>query len=273
MGFFDVLLLPRVWVSAAFCLTGLVLLVRFRVTHNLRLVFLSLAFLVFGTAFLLPLGKFADGMGLHPSPMCVMTKPFLFLDAGRAVPIVFISLFVSFAVLTVVGNKLFCGWACPVGAIQEICHRVPLPKGMKVKLPFGATNWMRVVIFLAYVVLVLAAGVGIYDYMNPFEFLHWGFQPLVVAVFSLTLLAGLFVFRPFCYLVCPLGLATWLLEHIAITKVRLDKNKCTSCNICVNMSPCPAVKPILDGKRSRPDCHACGRCIEVCPERALAFKP
>jgi len=176
------------------------------------------------------------------------------------------------AILSIVGNKLFCGWVCPVGAIQEICHRIPLSDRLKRKLPFGVTNPIRTALFVASIVLAFAAGVGLYDYFNPFDFLHWGFQSPVVVAFAATLVAALFVFRPFCYLVCPLGLGTWVLEHAAITKVKLDRQKCTSCNVCVDLSPCPAVQPILEGKVSRPDCHACGRCIEVCPEKALSFR-
>jgi len=40
----------------------------------------------------------------------------------------------------------------------------------------------------------------------------------------------------------------------------------------VKKSPCPTVPSILEGKKSRPDCHACGACIEACPENALKFK-
>ena len=272
MSFTDVMLLPRVWMSGIFSLAGLLLLLKSRVTRNVRLVFLSLAFFVFGVSFLLPLGKFSEGMGVHPSPICIVAKPFLFLNAGRSVPMVFLAILASVAVLSVVGNKLFCGWACPVGAVQEVCHRIPLPEGLKKKLPFGVTNPIRAALFIVAVILALVVGVGLYDYFNPFDFLHWGFQPLVIVVFAVTLVAGAFIFRPFCYLVCPLGLVTWVLEHAAITKVKLDRQKCTSCDVCVKLSPCPAVKPILDGKASRPDCHACGRCIEVCPEKALSFR-
>jgi ferredoxin-type protein NapH len=67
-------------------------------------------------------------------------------------------------------------------------------------------------------------------------------------------------------------LLTWLAEHISILRVRLDKEACTNCMICVKKSPCPTVPSILEGKKSRPDCHACGACIEACPENALKFK-
>lgn len=272
IGFFDILLLPRVWVGAIFCLIGLGLLTKSWVNHNLRFIFLTVIFFVFGIIAVLPLGKFARGMGLHPSPVCTVTKPFLFLNAGRTVPVIFLAILASIALLSVVGNKLFCGWVCPIGAIQEIFHRIPLFKALKIKLPFRTTNLIRTTIFIAFLAVIFSVGISIYDYFNPFEFLHWGFEPMAIAILLVTLVGAVFIFRPFCYLICPLGLFTWTLEHLSLIKVKVNKTKCITCNLCINMSPCPAVPSILEERKLRPDCHACGRCLEVCPENALRFK-
>ena len=99
-----------------------------------------------------------------------------------------------------------------------------------------------------------------------------GFETLVIFVMAVTLIAAIFIFRPFCYLLCPIGLFTWILEHISLAKIRLNEEKCTECNVCIDKSPCPAVPAIMEGKRSRPDCHACGACQEVCPVDALKFR-
>ncbi|KPJ59294.1 MAG: hypothetical protein AMJ46_11655 [Latescibacteria bacterium DG_63] len=271
-GFFDVLMLPRIWVGAVFCALGLALLAKSWVSLRLRLVFLLAIFFVFSLVSALPLGRFATGMGLHPSPVCTVTRPFQFIDAGRDVPIAFWAILTSVTVFTLIGNKLFCGWVCPIGAIQEISHRIPLPRSLKLKLPFGVSNLIRVLIFAAFVVAVFLGSLNIYDYFSPFEFLHWGFGLVGTVAILATIAAGVFIFRPFCYLICPLGLFTWILEHLSIVKVKVNDDLCTQCNVCIHKSPCPAVPAILGGRRSRPDCHACGRCIEVCPERALAFR-
>ncbi|MCX5801866.1 MAG: 4Fe-4S binding protein [Candidatus Eisenbacteria bacterium] len=278
MNFFDVWLLPRVWVGAAFCVVGLLFLMKSWVSSTVRLVSLVVTFFAFGVVLILPLGHFARGMSIHPSPVCIVTRPFEFLNAGRHVPVIFLSILAFVAVFTILGNKLFCGWVCPVGAAQEIVHRIPLPKRLKIKLPFGVTNAVRFLLYVVFLVVVFTAGLSIYGYFNPFEFLFWEFQPLALPVFLAilsflaTLIAALFIFRPFCYLICPLGLVTWILEHLSVVRVRVDKEKCTNCNLCVALSPCPAVPSILEDRKSRPDCHACGRCIEVCPEKALAFR-
>ncbi len=275
-GFWDVMLMPRVWVGFIFVLVGLFLLNRKLVSQKLRLLALIIIFLTFSAFWLLPLGEFARGMGMHPSPVCAVTKPALFIKAGRGFPVVFAAVLVSMVVMSLIGKKLFCGWVCPVGAAQELVHRISFgkkrDKKLKIKLPFNITNSIRSGLFLLYLIIVATAGLSIYEYINPFEFLHWGFELWGILVMLVTLISGLFMFRPFCYLVCPIGLLSWLLEHFALTRVKLDHTKCTDCDICLRKSPCPSIPAILAEKWSQPDCHACGRCIEVCPEDALHFK-
>lgn len=272
MGFWDIFTLTKVWLAAIFCMSGLGLLVAGGAKRRLRLIFMGLAFFLWGVAPVLPLGSFASGMALHPSPMCMTTRPFQFLAAGRGIPIVFLALLAFTAVMTILGTKLFCGWVCPIGAIQELVHAIPIPERMRKKVPFARSNALRVAVFVAFLILVFAFKYYIYEYLNPFHFLHWEFDALTIIVIAIVLIASLSLYRPFCYLLCPLGLLTWILEPMAITKVRLNKERCTSCGLCVDKSPCPSVSAILDEKPVRPDCHACGRCIEVCPEGALSFE-
>ena len=270
--FFGFWLLPRVWIGAIFCLAGLWIFMKSNLTRNLRFIFLFIIFFVFAIFPALPLGKLNYGMGIHPSPMCTVTKPFPFINAGSTVPVIFISLLVSMLILTVIGNKLFCGWVCPIGALQEIFHRVSLSDKLKIKLPFKLTNLIRITIYVIFIIIIFSTGIGIYDYFNPFEFLHWQFGLFASIILSLTLIASLFIFRPFCYLICPLGMVTWTFEHFSFIKIRVNKDKCTSCNTCIEKSPCPSIPSILNRNKLRPDCHACGRCIDVCPENALKFK-
>jgi polyferredoxin len=262
---------PRDWISLIFCVIGLLYLVKSGLKYETRLRVLGLVFFAFGIFSALPLGTIASAMALHPSPLCVLTKPFLFLSSGYAVPGVFLTLLIFMGVLTVVGNKLFCGWSCPIGAVQELVHRIPLASRWKRGLPFRITNPVRILLFLLFLVLVFSRRFDMYDYVNPFEAFHWDFDPWMVGVLAVVLAGSLFLFRPFCYLVCPVGLLTWLLEHISIARVKRDRSRCDDCNLCVKQSPCPTVPAILEGRRSRPDCHACGICVEACPKDALKF--
>lgn len=272
----DILLLPKIWVGVIFCAAGLLLLVKWRVSNRLRLAWLGIAFFTFGVLGALPLGRFAAGMGLHPSPVCAITRPFQFLDAGRSIPVMFFTIMGVISVLSIAGNKLFCGWACPLGAAQEIPQRIPLRKKMREKvrftLPFRLTNTIRILLFVIFLPVVFITGRSIYDQFNPFELFHWKFGTVAIVAFTATAAASVFVFRPFCHIACPIGLYTWILEHVSLTRIRLKKDSCNMCEACVKLTNCPAVPSLLAGKRSRPDCHACGQCVSVCPKGALRFQ-
>jgi len=272
LGFWEILAFPRYWMAAIFSVIGLVLLIRNKVSWNLRTAFLPVIFFVFAVIYGLPWGTFAQRMGQHPSPVCMITKPFLFLEAGKAVPTIFGVSLLVFGILTIVGNKLFCGWVCPVGAFQELVNRIPLPKKLRVKIPFKVTNSIRFGVFAVFLIVAFTAGFEIYEYFNPFEFLHWRFEALAIGIFAGTFVAALFIWRPFCYFLCPMGLLSWLLEQVSLVRVKVNRPQCDDCNVCVVKAPCPAVPSILEERRIRPDCFACGRCLDACPREGLSFR-
>lgn len=269
MGFWRAFTLPRVWVAMIFGLTGLILLIKSWVTKKVRLISLGGILFTFGVLASLPLGKFAQGMGMHPSPMCMLEKPFIFIYAGRAVPLFFLGMLASVTILNLIGNKLFCGWVCPMGALQELLHRLPLPK---IKIPFKISNTVRIGFFIIFLIVLFTAGISLYEYVNVLEFFHFNWAVVGLIATIIVSIAALFIFRPFCYFLCPMGLFSWLFEHVAIFRVYKKDIDCGECRKCIEKSSCPAVESIVAGKWSRPDCHACGECIELCPQKKLRFR-
>ncbi|MBN1424346.1 4Fe-4S binding protein [Candidatus Fermentibacteria bacterium] len=257
--------LPKVWLAFVFASIGLALLVSGRVSRRVRLVFLGVSFVLWGVVPALSLGEFSRGMVLRPSPVSMVARPFQFLATGRVIPPVFLGLLLAVVLMSLAGTKLFCGWVCPIGALQELVHAVPLRRGAKRIVPFAVSNSIRIGFFAVFLGVLLLTGRYLYSYVSPFDALKWGFVLPAAGVLALTLIAALFVFRPFCYFLCPLGLLTWVLEQVALTKVRLG-GSCTDCKRCVRESPCPTVGAILAEKPIRPDCYACGRCMEVCKD-------
>ena len=243
-------------------IVGTILIWFNKMKRPVRIVLMGLAFILFGGIII----------GIHPSPVCASTKPFLF---GLRTNFLAMLLFVG--ITTILANKSFCGAACPGGALQELLYWMPILKKRKKKIPFKLSNTIRIVIAGVFFIVAFAAGITIFEYVNYFELFHWSFPAKAVVLIAIFVplivfsFLALFIYRPYCYFACPMGLATWVVEQLSLSRVKLDKEKCTECNICVDQSPCPAVEGIIAEKTIRADCHLCGECINVCPEKALSF--
>ncbi len=246
-------------------LSGLILLKTTKINRNTRTLLMCAVFLLFGVL-----------MVMHqPSPLRAVVDLVAALVSGGAITLRKAAMLVFIGGLSIIGSKLFCGWVCPFGALQEIVNRIPAPSGKKIKLPFRITNSVRVSLFVVSLIMVLSTGNDLYTYqdiLNPFKLFGWRFEPVLAVLVGAVLIASVFVYRPFCYLICPVGLMTWLLEHVSIFRVRIDMERCNNCKKCLLKSRCPSVKAILDGDTLRPDCFACGACIDACPRDALAFE-
>jgi len=260
-----------VFVALAAIGTGLLLFGRVR-RWNRAAVLAGAFFLLGGIVVLLAPGL-DKYLGMHPSPMCAMTRIAEFWVAKGLLPKMLLVTLGVILLLSLVGKKLFCGWACPLGALQELLYLVPGVKKIP-NLPFRFTNLVRTYLLVFYCVGVFAIGVNIYDNINAFELMHWEltFGGAVLGI-GVVALAALFYYRPYCSLGCPIGLVSWAVERFSFLAVRLDKAKCTQCKICLAKAPCPVLPDIVAGKTGwLPDCTSCGLCLETCPEKALRFR-
>lgn len=281
--FLEVLSRPKFVTMLVIGFVALVLLLTRRMKNSVKVPLLLLSTFLYGIAANLPIKLFSK-FSMHPSPICSVAKAILY---GFRMPMI-----VTLAVillLTIVGPKLFCGWVCPVGAIQELIAMWADKLGIRRRRwNFRFTQGVRTGIFLLFVFLSGTAVIhtvqdgrviplAIYDYINAFHGFEIGLQPTVLAnvihflPFILTLAFAFVVYRPFCYLVCPIGLLANVVEQFGIFRVVLKRPPCNDCGSCALKSPCPTVPEILKGSAVRPDCFSCTVCVNSCPSGSLEF--
>ena len=267
-GFLDFLLSAKYLAVLIVAAVGIAAIWMSKLSFKVRLVLMSVSFILFGVITI-----FAPWLFITPSPVCASTKPFLYGFKPQ-----FLATLSVIGVMSLAVGKGFCGTACPVGALQELLYRIPLFKKLKQKkVSFKITNTVRILLFVLFVIVAFAFATSTYFYYNLFDLIHWEFiMPwfdffLFIAFLVIILGVSLFSYRPFCYFICPMGLYTWVLEHIAPLKVRLNKDACNNCSVCEKASPCNAVKGIVEGNKLRADCHLCGDCIKSCSKSALYF--
>ncbi len=183
---------------------------------------------------------------------------------------------------TAVGKSSFCGWICPLGAIQEwmgnLGRRI---FGRQLTLPAAIdrpAQYLRYAVLAWAVVASAAYGTLVIRGYDPFialahittlEFdLIGGF-----IVLGLTVAASLFTDRPWCRYFCPLGAFVGLLGRISFFKIERDAALCRNCGLCNRA--CNARIDVAHATRISADaCIGCLACTEVCPAKgALAIRP
>jgi len=219
-------------------------------------------------------------LGKSPNPMEGVVK--LFKSMVGLYPSVTekVAAFTFFVALAIVGNKLVCGWVCPFGALQELIYSLPILKQLKrYKPPFAVTNAVRGGLFILMLLLLFGIlgqrrGFVLYHAVNPFNLFDLSFEMVSIGVtIVVAIVLSLFVYRPFCTLICPFGFVSWVFERLSLARVRIDRDRCTACGACTTTCPTHAAADILNGKLLPADCFSCTRCLRVCPHDAIRYGP
>lgn len=174
-------------------------------------------------------------------------SPLIFSILGLVVSIFLVFIF----------GRFFCGYICPVGAMQEIAYHAPFRKiTFHQKTAFKLFRAAFVVLFM---ILAFSLSISILSMFGIRDFFY--LVPTIGAtVFILVLLLATKLYRPFCRLICPVGLLFSLVAWMSIFKVRRT-SACINCRKCE--SACPTDEAGSDDRKA--ECYLCGRCRDVCP--------
>lgn len=186
-------------------------------------------------------------------------------------------------------GRFVCGFLCPFGLIQELLHKLPFPKKIRV---FRGDKPLRRVKYLVLALLIVLpmfltdvtgnAPPFFCKYVCPAGTLEAG-VPLLLsdgalraqagwitawkfALLAAVILLSVMIYRPFCRYLCPLGAVYALLNPVSLYRLRLDDGVCTHCGACARA--CPMAVPLPE-KCNHPECVRCGKCVKACPQNAL----
>ena len=185
-------------------------------------------------------------------------------ERGTPLPLMIVGLLL-FMGFTLVFGRLFCGFLCPVGAIQELAYKIPTKK--KKIAGKALTLVVQVIFFVLFIVLGIFSSIAILSYFGFKDFFYLDIVSPFFYVFIALLLISIFIYRPFCRLFCPYGLLLSLFAVKSIFKLRRNNN-CTDCNLCEDSCPTSEAGRV-DLKR---ECYMCNRCREACDFDAIDYR-
>lgn len=209
------------------------------------------------------------------SKICpVFTLQTLFLQKELIVAKIFVFLiFLAPFFLALLFGRLFCGFICPIGGIQEIFFR--LPRCQKPNLKFyKLPKILTLFPFLVLAILPVAVyklKSPVFCQLDPFSFF---FDKKYTTPFFLTssffLLTSIFIFRPFCSLFCPYGAILTILSKFSLFGLKIEKGKCKGCGACEKVCPAGVIK---NQKILTENCFLCADCQKGCPNKAIGLSP
>jgi len=219
-----------------------------------------------------------------------------FIGTGGLALLLF--LFGFFGILVLIFGRALCGWACPIGFLNEILYKIrgpllglfrplekPLTPMAQASVKFGMDpKYYKYMILILIPVASFVTGKTIFTmicsvggvvatiptilFVGGYEFN----QPLFAIKMILVLMwlvIGILVMRSWCRFLCPLGAAMAPGNKLSFLSLQYDRGSCTNCNACVKV--CPMKVDVFNDRRSL-ECILCGRCVEACNFSSLEIQ-
>jgi polyferredoxin len=219
-------------------------------------------------------------LSCHACPTAVTTCPVGALQHHAVIRQVPLFLAGLFGLVGLLVGRMGCGWLCPFGLVQDLLYRIPTEK---LRLPSGLSVTRYFVLGLLVLMLPYATGEHWFSMLCPAgtasAVIPWAMwnptnavtqRPLVPddalgALFVVKMaILGLFTYlcvmskRPFCRLICPIGLIFSWFNGVSLLRLEVS-TRCNGCDACAER--CPVDLKVYQNPNSG-QCIRCLACVE-----------
>jgi ferredoxin len=233
---------------------------KYKTTRRFRTIFLLLSLLYFGF--------YSSGCPCMISSF----QSLILLLLGEKVVWVSIIWIVGLLFLSYFFGRIWCGWVCHLGALQEFLYK---PGKLKVTLSRSVQKIFRIVRAVAFIALILQliyTRTNLFIKIDPFKVAFNLFSTNITGyvLLAVLIISSFFIYRPFCRSLCPVGLFLGWLSYIPGASALQIGAACKSCKKCMKQCDYQAISLELGSYQLKnDDCIRCGDCIDVCNFKAV----
>ncbi len=181
---------------------------------------------------------------------------------------------VVLVVATYLFGRIWCGWLCHLGGIQDFLYRSPK---LKILTSERSQKYLRITRYIVFGLLTLQLifmRKNIFCEYDPFRtlfnmiFTDW----VSVLLLVLLLVSSVLVYRPFCRTMCPVGVILGWISLLPGARRMSVKKECVNCGLCNKECAMHAIsrtseKTVLDSE----NCIACGECLTTCRKGGIKY--
>jgi len=178
-----------------------------------------------------------------------------------------------------------CSWVCQFGGQDSLAASIPKKRRWKIKSvhPFFKYFPLAMLVFIvghSFITMTPTYCVWICPFKSVTEFLEVNsILRLIQTIIFLILWGALVIILPLftkkrtqCSLLCPMGAYYSVTNHISPFYVKINKEKCISCQKCVAACPTFSLsKERIEKGKPSSTCTKCGTCFSACPTGAIGL--
>jgi ferredoxin len=218
--------------------------------------------------------------------------------------------FIVVMIITLVAGRLYCGFLCPLGILQDGCVFISKKVLKKRNRYEKAHPAIQYPVLGITVLAALSGSFVLVNLLDPYslfgkimiELIKPGFDMLGNAIagllercdiyaFSVTLISPpnipslvtitlLFIAllilsivkaRMYCTTICPVGTLLGLVSRFSLFSIRIDRERCTACGICERICRAECINS-MEKEVDNSRCVRCFDCLTVCPHDAISYR-
>lgn len=173
-------------------------------------------------------------------------------------------------------GKVWCGWLCHLGALQELIGRTSKFNFLSTRKAQKTLKIIQLSVLIIWIIQLLVTRTNLYCQYDPFKVAYNLLSASWIgwALLGLLISSSLLIHRPFCRTVCPVGIILGWVSLIPGAKKLNKEQHCINCQMCSNKC---AVKALINENKATTlndqDCIMCGECMNSCKKHdALQVK-